>query len=172
MANSDKRQAALDAVQDILKAKRAAAAGMPEMAGIGGQGAEVDIDIDPGVDMPEVNIPQGGGNVEINDPGDVLGQMKKRRKQQQQPQPGQPGASSGGKGEEGEEGYPGSGSGEGDYPDSGEEGGYQRPGTGENGGGHYSPGGKSDGGKSGGPQQPGVDDRPEQLKKSDEYVKD
>ena len=46
MANSDKRQAALDAVQDILKARLASAmgqAGMPEMPGMGG---EIDLDID------------------------------------------------------------------------------------------------------------------------------
>ena len=81
MANSDKRQAALDAVQDILKARLAG-----QMGGMGGQGqgGEFDIDIDPDLDIPEANLPgSNGGNMEINDPDGVLDKKKQQKKQQQ-----------------------------------------------------------------------------------------
>lgn len=82
MANSDKRQAALDAVQDILKARLAG-----QMGGMmgGAPGGEVDMDIDPELNMPQAKgMQQPPMNVEIKDPDGVLAQQKQNHQQQKQ----------------------------------------------------------------------------------------
>ena len=184
MANSDKRQAALDAVQDILKARLASAmgqAGMPKMPGMGG---EIDLDIDPELDTPEANSPQGGGNVEINDPDDVLGQKKNKQKQQsqsggsqqqKQKQSGSSGQENSGGSSGGDSGDEGDEDDEGDTRDEGDEGNTgdtqsDKSSKGKNSSSKQSRNSSSSGNDSG--DENGEDGKPEQLKKSDEYVKD
>lgn len=179
MANSDKRQAALDAVQDILKARLASAMGQAGMPGGMGQGGEHDVDVDPELNTPEATGPQGSSNIEINDPDDVLGQKKNRQQQQLQ---------SGGSQKQQQKQSDSSGSGNSNGSSGGDSGDDESEDSGDSG---SSQGGSSKGGKNKGSKQSsgsssggdaeddeadegkdGENEKPEQLRKSDEYVKD
>ena len=163
MANSDKRQAALDAVQDILKARAAAQAG----GGMsGGPGGSVDIDVDPELDTPTPDIDAPSGNIEINDPDNVLDQKEQRQQGKQgggsskQNQGGQ-------KGDKGQQG--GSQGGQQGGSQSGSQGGSEQGNDGQ------SNGEKKDGqdqDSNGGGNGDEDDNTPEKLKKSGEYIKD
>lgn len=168
MANSDKRQAALDAVQDILKARLASAMGQAGMPGGMGQGGEIDMDIDPELNTPEANSPQGGGNVEINDPDNVLKQKKDNQKQSGGNQQQKSQQSSSSKQDSGQSSNGGSSSGDSaEDGEDGEDGNDQQDGKSSKG----SKGDKQDKEDKG--SSSGDDDgKPDQLKKSDEYVKD
>ena len=81
MANTDKKQAALDAIQDIIKARLAS-----KMGGMsGGPGGEIDMDIDPDLNTPQAQgMQQPPSNIEINDPDGVLDQQKQNHPQKKQ----------------------------------------------------------------------------------------
>lgn len=83
MINSEKKQAALDAIQDILNARNAG--GNFSMPSPGG---EFDIDVDPALNTPSGKNPNpDDSNLEINDPDGVLQQVKQNKQNQQQSKP-------------------------------------------------------------------------------------
>lgn len=175
MANSDKKQAALDAIQDILKARLASKAG--HSSGNGGQSGSFDLDIDPELDMPQANMANGddGENVDINDPDGVLDQMKRNKQNSSKQQSGgssQKQTSGGTEGDTANDDYEDDDAAESDVADSHasdatataknnkpESKAQDKPA--EHGDGNDNANAKSD-----------EDGKPEQLKKSDEYVKD
>lgn len=74
---SDKRQAAMDAIEEILKSRMPAPT-VPPGGGMGGQSD--DIEIDPDLLQPsQKNAPDEGGQARVNDPDNVLDKVKQNK---------------------------------------------------------------------------------------------
>lgn len=69
--NSDKRQAAIDALERILMAKEPGPGPGPDPGP-----TDIDIELDPDLLEPNETTPPNGQEVNIDDPDDILGKMK------------------------------------------------------------------------------------------------